>query len=110
MKGCQPLDLMGWSPPEDWGQKVLIKSLADEGESQTLELISAAPGSDGSVIAERIESFVQQSRSMRKTEFPAALPGSVIVLACLKLRSPLPPEFWRLPIFGPHAPSATVER
>jgi hypothetical protein len=101
LKDRQPLDLMGWSPPEDWGQKVLVKSLADEGESQTVELLNTSPGSDGSVIAECIETFVQQSRSSRKTQFPAGLPAPVVILACLKLRSPLPPEFWRLPIFGP---------
>jgi hypothetical protein len=110
LKDRHPLDLMAWSPPEDWGQKVLIKRLADEGESQTLELFNTVPGSDGTVIAERIGSFVQQSRLSRKTQFPAGLPVSVIVLACLKLRSPLPPEFWRLPIFGPLAPSASVEQ
>jgi hypothetical protein len=33
-------------------------------------------------------------------KFPEGLPLSVIILACLKHRSPLPPEFWRLSIFG----------
>jgi hypothetical protein len=100
-KNLQPLDLMGWSPPEDWEQKVLAISLAYEGDSPTLELFNPDPGSDGSAIAEHIEAFVQQSRASRKTPFPESLPISVIVLACLKRRSPLPPEFWRLPIFGP---------
>jgi hypothetical protein len=100
-KNLQPLDLMGWSPPEDWGKKALIKSLADEGESQTLELFDPASSSDGSTIAEHVKAFVQQSRASRKIPFPESLPISVIALACLKHRSPLPPEFWRLPIFGP---------
>jgi hypothetical protein len=55
---------------------------------------------DGNVIAERIEAFVSQSRATQKTQFPKGLPISVIVLACLKHRSPLPAEFWRLSIFG----------
>ena len=100
MKDRTSIDLMGWLPPEDWGQKVLNKSLADEGESQTVESFSSPLGNDGSAIAERIEAFVRQSRSTRKTQFPNGLPTSVIVLACLKHRSPLPAEFWRHSIFG----------
>ncbi len=101
MKGRTPIDLMGWLPPEDWSQKMLNKSLADEGESQTVETFKSPVGNDGSAIAERIETFVRQSRATRKIKFPNGLPTSVIVLACLKHRSPLPAELWRLCIFGP---------
>lgn len=107
MKGRQPLDLMGWSPPEDWGQKVLVKSLADEGESQTLELFDAPLGTGGSEIADWLETFVRQSRAARKPLYPKGLPPAVIVLACLKHRSPLPAEFWRNFIFGPSEPPAS---
>ena len=101
MKGRTPIDLMGWLPPEDWSQKMLNKSLADEGESQTVETFKSPVGNDGSAIAERIETFVRQSCATRKIKFPNGLPTSVIVLACLKHRSPLPAELWRLCIFGP---------
>ena len=95
MKGRTPIDLMGWLPPEDWGHKILTKSLVDEGESQTVEPFKSPLGNDGSAVAARIESFVRQSRTTRKTQFPNGLPPSVIVLACLKHRSPLPAELWR---------------
>ena len=101
LKNSKPLDLMGWGPPEDWGKKVLGKSLADEGESQTLEIFDLPAKPDGAAIAARLEEFVRQSRTAHKTAFPDGLPISVIVLACLKHRSPLPPEIWRLSIFGP---------
>jgi hypothetical protein len=109
MKNCQPIDLMGWSPPEDWPGKVLAKSLADEGESQTLDLFNVPPSADGGALADEIEAFVRQSRTLRKTGVPDGLWGSVIVLACLKHRSPLPAEFWRRSIFGPIQPTAPAE-
>jgi hypothetical protein len=99
MKDTKPIDLMGWVPPEDWGVKVLKKSLADEGESQTLGLFAAPPGTDGSAVAAGIEEFVSQNLTARKTTFPIGLPASVIVLACLKHRSPLPADMWRLSVF-----------
>jgi hypothetical protein len=92
---------MGWMPPEDWSARVLMKSLADEGESQTLETFNAPAGADGTSTAARIENFVCQSRIARPFQFPDGLPASTLVLACLKHRSPLPAEFWRLSIFGP---------
>ncbi|UFS72474.1 hypothetical protein LPW11_09835 [Geomonas sp. RF6] len=94
-----PIDLMGWAPPEDWLDRVLSKSLAAEGESQTLEPFAVEPETEGASIATEIGKFVHQARAAQKFELPD-IPASVLVLACLKLRSPLPPEFWRYPIFG----------
>jgi hypothetical protein len=95
-----PIDLLGWVPPEDWGKKVLVKGLADEGESQSFETLGPDAVQDGSTIARHIENFIRESRSARKTSFPEGLPISVVVLACLKHRSPLPAELWRASIFG----------
>lgn len=100
LKDRNPIDLIGWLPPEDWGHKVLIKCLADEGESQAVETFKPPICQSGSAIASRIEAFVRQSRSSCKSLFPEGLPVAVIVLACLKHRSPLPPELWRFLIFG----------
>lgn len=105
LKGLKPIDLMGWSPPEDWGDKVLVKTLANEGESQTMELFDV-PGEDkGGVIAKRIGKFVQLCRAARMTSFPDDLPLAVVVLGCLKHQSPLPAEVWRASIFGPLEPA-----
>ena len=100
-KKCEPINLMGWMPPGDWAKKVLTKTLANEGESQTLETFEVESNNGaGAAIASRIEEFVQQSRTASKTKFPDDLPVAAIVLACLKNRSPLPPEIWRIAIFG----------
>lgn len=101
IRNCEPIDLVGWVPPADWGEKVLIQSLASEGESQTIETFDQKPRVDGALIAERLEIFTKQSRKAQKIIFPENLPMAAIILACLKFRSPLPPELWRLSIFGP---------
>ena len=101
MGDSKPIDLMGWSPPLDWGTRILSKCLADDGESQTIETFEPPPEFDGRVIAGKIHDFVHQSRTAQRFEFPDDLPDSVIVLACLKHHSPLPPEIWRVAIFGP---------
>lgn len=105
MPKVQPLDLLGWIPPEDWADKILIKSLADEGECQTLETIGEQPVADGSGIAAHLEDFVRQSRAVQQPKFPTDLPVAVVILACLKHRSPIPPELWRISIFGKVSPS-----
>src|SRR5439155_16777814 len=94
----------------DWGQKVLTQSLANEGESQTIETFDQKPRVDGAVIAERLETFIKQSRKARKITFPKNLPMAAIILACLKFRSPLPPEVWRLSIFGPVSAEEKAEK
>jgi hypothetical protein len=100
-KDCEPISLMGWMPPSDWAKKVLTKSLANEGESQSLETFEVELNNGaGEAIASRIKEFVLQSRKASKTKFPDDLPVAAIVLACLKNRSPLPPEIWRIAIFG----------
>jgi hypothetical protein len=99
IRDSEPIDLMGWSPPDDWTQKVLVQSLANEGDSQVFESFDLPSGANGELIFNRINQFVTQIRSTRKYELPTTIPTSVIVLACLKFRSPLPAELWRRFIF-----------
>ncbi len=102
MSGREPIDLMLWIPPEDWGERVLTKSLADEGECATIHF--GEFGGDGSMsgseIVAEISVLVSETRTKRVFKYPRGVPFSVIVLACLKHRSPLPPEMWRRSIFG----------
>jgi hypothetical protein len=106
---CEPIDLMLWVPPVDWGDRILTKSLADQGECITVSLFSPFPGSEANdaILFERIARFVEQTRAHRPFDLPEHLPASVIVLACLKHCSPLPPELWRLSIFE-HSNDAEV--
>ena len=98
-KDTRALDLMGWSPPESWLQKLLSQSLRAEGVSLmfTLPDYEQAPSAD--TIRESIEAFVKECRSKLPFTYPSTLPVSVMALACIKNRSPLPMELWRLSIF-----------
>jgi hypothetical protein len=96
MKGCGRIDLMSWVPPNDWSQHVLMKSLRDEGECDTVHFgkFGTEP-TTGSDIASSLETLVAETRKKRAFAFPDEVPMSAMVLACLKHHSPLPPEFWR---------------
>jgi hypothetical protein len=98
---CEPIDLMLWVPPVDWGDRILTSALTHEGECITVSLFSPIPGSESSAASlfARIVRFVEQTRAHRPFALPEQLPASVIVLACLKHGSPLPPELWRLSLF-----------
>ncbi len=109
MKDRTPIDLMGWLPPEDWPQKVFVKSLADEGESQTVEFFESPSDTNGNAIAIKLEAFIKQSRTIRKSALPSTVPIASIILACLKHRSPLPAEIWRQSIFGDAEPLVSIE-
>lgn len=101
MEGCQPIDLMIWFPPADWQERVLLKSLASDGDCATVHFqrLGKPELSTGSELAEEINGFVAQSRQKREFVYPKRLPLSVVVLACLKHQTPLPPEIWRSLIF-----------
>ena len=101
MEGCEPIDLMLWIPPEDWGERVLNKSLGNEGESATIHFaaLGASEPSDGEEIALSIETLVNETRANRVFKWPEELPTSVVILGCLKHSSPLPSELWRKSVF-----------
>ena len=110
---CSPIDLMLWMPPDDFDQRVLTKSLADEGECAmvNLEKLGEPALQNGTDVYARIESFVAETRIKRPFSYPNWLPVSVLGLACLKHRSPLPPEVWRRSVFRkmPKEPEAHEE-
>jgi hypothetical protein len=101
IEGCEPINLMFWLPPTDWGQRVLVKTLANEGECVTVHFgkFGDPEPSTGEEILRSIETVVAKTRSQRQFDFPEHLPLSVVVLACLKHRTPLPPESWRQSVF-----------
>ena len=102
MRNCKPIDLIGWLPPEDWNERIFENGLDNEGEAQAVETFQLLPTAQGSEISAKIEAFIRQCRKVDKSLFPAKIPSAAVSLACLKLRSPLPPELWRTAIFGPN--------
>lgn len=106
MQGCEPINLLLWIPPLDWADRVLMKSLANEGDCVVVDIEDKPWSHEKSLdLPDRIDRFVKESRSQREFHFPEYFPVSVIVLACLKHGSPLPPEYWRVQIFGSMIPT-----
>jgi len=103
MEHCEPIDLMTWIPPTDWGDRVLTQSLDHEGECTTIHLASfdGTEPSTGSDIADVLNKLVAETRKKREWKCPKGMPMAVVILGCSKYRSPLPPEFWREVAF-PH--------
>jgi hypothetical protein len=93
------IDLLSWSPPQNWEEKLMSGSLATEGVGVTTGNFERHDESATEPLPDRIISFVKQMRDKFPQEHPKKLPLSVCVLACLKRKSPLPPEFWRATIF-----------
>jgi hypothetical protein len=100
---CVPINLMSWIPPEEWGDLVLTQSLSDKGECSAVEIGSSDDTTlpTGPEIACGLTTLVHETRSKRAFTWPDELPMAVILLACTKHRSPLPPEFWRSVVFPP---------
>ena len=110
IEGCEPIDLQFWIPPNDWGERVLTETLADDGECATIHLgkFGETEPMSGSEIAASLEHLVTETRGKRVFGFPEGVPMSAVVLACSKHRSPLPSEFWRRVIY-PLSPQPECE-
>ena len=97
------LDLLSWVPPEDWARRILVEKV-DDGIGIAAHNFSAVGDSQFS-LAERIQNFIKETRIQYPWQLPKSAPYCVIILACLKHGSPLPPEYWRSIIF----PQTNVE-
>ena len=103
MERCPPIDLMSWIPPADWGDRVLTQSLQQEGECTVIQFagFDGKEPSTGSQIADILTTLVAETRKKREFRHADGVPIAVVVLACSKHRTPLPPEFWRAVVFPP---------
>ncbi len=92
------VDLIGWSPPDNWEQQILHEKVIDGIAITTSNFVRF--GTADKPLSAKIKEFVDISRE----KFPFKgegrdIPRTAYVLACLKNRSPLPSEFWRGTIF-----------
>jgi len=98
----EQINLVSWVPPDDWAQRVLRESVRD-GVAITTDGFAPDSGEKGSHQTGRIDSQIQtlvdSTRQRFPWQLPTDIPQSAYILACIKNRSPLPPEFWRSLIF-----------
>jgi hypothetical protein len=103
------IDLMSWVPPDDWHRRILKEPVWDGIAITTDNFISDNSEnhvSDPQYIATQIKTLVESIRAKYQWKLPEDIPLSVYILACIKNRSPLPPEFWRIPVFPQEEKSA----
>ena len=93
----QPLDLVGWAPPDNWLQRILGEGVVD-GTGITLTTFDSEAISRESAVR-AIEDHVTRSRERFPFSLPDDLPKAALVLASIRHRSPLPSEFWRSAVF-----------
>jgi hypothetical protein len=96
--GQQPLDLVGWAPPDDWLNRILGEGV-DDGTGITLTGVDSDTTILEESCAKAIEEHVIKSRTKFPFTLPDDLPKAALVLACIRHRSPLPAEFWRSALF-----------
>lgn len=91
------LDLIGWIPPDNWGQRILHESVTDGIAITTHNFENTLK--EANSLSKKIKNFVNQSREKFPPKIPVGIPHAVLILACIKHKSPLPSEFWRGSIF-----------
>jgi hypothetical protein len=93
------VELQSWVPPKDWADRVLDGPVGNDGICVTVNGYYDWNQEDRSDLPARVESFVAQIRKAHPFDRATRLPATVLVLACILHRSPLPPEFWRTGLF-----------
>lgn len=96
------IDLMSWAPPDKWAERVLHESVRD-GIAITTDSFHTSSSddkwTDAESIVRQVRLLVDASRQRFPWKLPTDIPQSVYILACIKHKSPLPPEFWRSLVF-----------
>ena len=92
-----PIALLGWAPPDDWDKRILYERVVD-GTAIPTANFSSDPSDEWS-LAKKIRNFVGQCRKKFPSKEVFEVPQAALILACIKHRSPLPPEFWRAIVF-----------
>jgi hypothetical protein len=104
------IELASWAPPAGWELMTLtgtFRTLDDVGVAITTGNFERHGANAGKPIVERVRDFMLQCRARYPLKRETNLPLSVLLLACVKHRTPLAPDFWRASIFDPpNGPSA----
>lgn len=87
------INLQSWIPEKDWSENVINKQIKDG--------IYVPFTTREKDYVKEIEDFVKMTRKSDNFSVNLAIPSSIYILACIKNKSPLPPEFWRAQIWRP---------
>lgn len=87
----EEVELVSWAPPTNWEKLMLTGELENQkhnGVSITTGNFVHNPNPEEVAIAERLISFVEQSRKRYPLKRETNLPLPVLLLACVKFRNP----------------------
>lgn len=104
LKYEEEVELVSWAPPKNWEKLMLTGKLdleEDTGVAITTGNFVRYPNEQEVGIVERLRDFVKQTRERYPLKRDTNLPLPVLLLACVKFRISIPPEFWRCGIFDP---------
>lgn len=96
------IEMAGWAPPDNWEDLVMagrLEQAKDRGVALMTSNFTLSPNEAETPLADRVRSYVAQSRQNHPFKLSGKSPLSVLALACIKNESPLPSEFWRRLIF-----------
>lgn len=96
-----PLNLMSWIPPDDWEIKVLT-GYVEDGVAVSRGPLSDSQDSEGEELVAELSNFVREMRAVQIESSDLKAPLSALFLACIRHKSPLPPEIWRAGAFPTH--------
>jgi hypothetical protein len=100
----EEVELVSWAPPAGWEKLMLtgeLENRKDNGVAITTGNFVRWPDDKDLPLAERVQEFVRQTRERYPLKRETNLPLPVLLLAAVKFRTPVPPEFWRAAIFAP---------
>lgn len=106
----EKVELQSWAPPTDWSERILVGSLAHEGICISINGYLDWQETDYTVLPQRVEEFIREARKQHPFEWRPGIPPSVLVLACILHKSPLPPDFWRAIMLGVPESSAGMKK
>lgn len=92
------IDLVSWTPPDNWND-IVFKERVYSGTGISTSNFEGFSDNNKSKY-ELIEEFIKESRPRDIKMKDLKRPLVSYFLACIKYKSPLPPEFWRIMIFG----------
>jgi hypothetical protein len=90
---------MWWQAPADWLDRIFVGPVLD-GDALTTDNFRTLGEPSIAPVIQKIEDFIKRTREREKFQLPDDIPQAVMILACIKYKSPLPNEFWRWLILG----------
>ncbi|MDB4265141.1 hypothetical protein N9891_00170 [bacterium] len=96
----EKVELQSWASPENWANEVLGGSVAFKGACVTVNSLFGFSEMNFAELPDKIRKFVESMREQYPELEVRGVPYGLPVLASVTHSSPLPPDYWRIPLFS----------